>query len=826
MSSYRFDRYELFPESRRLVHDGHDTAVGLRVFDVITYLVAHRHRAIGRDELIAAVWGRSDAGDALLAQAVLKARRAFGDDGNAQNYIRTIPRFGYQWVAQTHPVSAAESDAARVLPAIAADGDVVVESATHRETVVTPSIASSVDVPARTPRRWMRPWPIAAALFVALGLLLAWTLERKDAPTSGDLASAPASPGASLILVLPTHVQSSVGEDGWMRLGVMSLAAQALGDVAGHAVVPDETALAAVAQAGANADVAHLRAQTGASIVITSEASRSGNDWVLGATVFDADGHTQMVGAKAADPIVAAGALARNLHDALAPADAHIEGEALPPEVVALDARMKAAILEGQNGRALAVFDAAAPEVAAAPTAILLRAEALIQLGRADEAATILHALVDQASATPAPRWLGAAWSALGDCELSRGQPDRAEAHFRHSLQLLAGSDDHRAAGLAWRGLGIAQVMRNDLDDAEQSHLHARLELERIGDRLVLARIIDCLGYIAAHRGRMAEALLLYEQAAAIGAAFGANETELGSQLNAAQAHEYLLHHSVALEKLRALLPRLGQLDYPALHRFGLSAYASVLAETGALSAAKEQLARMDAESAAAHDGVVDVRLDEAQVRFAVGDSAGSIRQAEEVRAGLSGDHAADQRLEAVAILLPARTRKDPQAARTLVADTTAWAPANALAPARVHALVALAQWHAQQPDDAAALGLYGQAFALARDFGAPIILRDAAVPYAQFQLSHGDADGALATASVLGPYADEDFISALLLARLAAANRDAGLAQAYFARARRLAGERWTASLAAEETAALRSPVDPTTKQNSRTAAVVIQSQ
>jgi hypothetical protein len=324
----------------------------------------------------------------------------------------------------------------------------------------------------------------------------------------------------------------------------------------------------------------------------------------------------------------------------------------------------------------------------------------------------------------------------------------------------------------------------------------------------------------------MAEALLLYEQAATIGATIGSNETELGSQLNLAQSHEYLLHHSVALEKLRALLPRLNALDYPALHRFGLSAYASVLVETGAYNAAKQELARMDAESAAAHDGVVDVRLDEAQNRLAIGDIAGSIRQAEDVRASLSGQNAADQRLEALAVLLQAHIGGDAKAARTLAENTALWEPANALAPARVHALVALARWHAQQPDDTAAAGLYRQAFALARDFGTPIILRDAAVPYAEFQLSHADANGALATASVLGPYADEDFQSALLLARLAAANRDSGLAQSYFVRARRLAGERWTPPLTEEEAAALRGPGDTEPKPGTRTTAAVIQSQ
>ena len=68
MPSFRFDHHELVPESRRLVRDGADVVVGLRVFDLIAALIEHRDRVVGRDELISAIWGRTEAGDALLAQ--------------------------------------------------------------------------------------------------------------------------------------------------------------------------------------------------------------------------------------------------------------------------------------------------------------------------------------------------------------------------------------------------------------------------------------------------------------------------------------------------------------------------------------------------------------------------------------------------------------------------------------------------------------------------------------------------------------------------------------------------------------------------------------
>ena len=70
-----------------------------RTFECLEHLIAHRDRAVGRDELVAAIFGRTNVSDAQLGQVVLRARRAVDDDGNAQRVIRTIPGYGYRWVA-------------------------------------------------------------------------------------------------------------------------------------------------------------------------------------------------------------------------------------------------------------------------------------------------------------------------------------------------------------------------------------------------------------------------------------------------------------------------------------------------------------------------------------------------------------------------------------------------------------------------------------------------------------------------------------------------------------------------------------------------------
>ncbi|HJU38138.1 MAG TPA: winged helix-turn-helix domain-containing protein, partial [Tahibacter sp.] len=112
---YRFGRFLLNPALRELSRDGEAVSCPRRVFDLVVYLVGQRERAVGRDELAAAVYGRVDVTDVQLGQLVLRARRAVDDDGTAQHSIATVPGFGYRWVA---PTQAGVDDAPAVAPTV------------------------------------------------------------------------------------------------------------------------------------------------------------------------------------------------------------------------------------------------------------------------------------------------------------------------------------------------------------------------------------------------------------------------------------------------------------------------------------------------------------------------------------------------------------------------------------------------------------------------------------------------------------------------------------------------------------------------------------
>ena len=104
---YRFDGFQLDTAKRELRRDGVLVPLQARVFECLCHLIEHRDRAVDRDELGQATFGRHDVSDAQLGQIILRARRAVGDDGQEQRLIRTIPRYGFRWMAQTQVVEAA-----------------------------------------------------------------------------------------------------------------------------------------------------------------------------------------------------------------------------------------------------------------------------------------------------------------------------------------------------------------------------------------------------------------------------------------------------------------------------------------------------------------------------------------------------------------------------------------------------------------------------------------------------------------------------------------------------------------------------------------------
>lgn len=95
---WHFDDFVLDRPRFLLQHNG--VAIGMepQVFDVMVMLVSNHHRMVTKNELLDAVWGGRFVSEAALTSRIKAARRALGDDGRTQRYIRTIRGRGYQFV--------------------------------------------------------------------------------------------------------------------------------------------------------------------------------------------------------------------------------------------------------------------------------------------------------------------------------------------------------------------------------------------------------------------------------------------------------------------------------------------------------------------------------------------------------------------------------------------------------------------------------------------------------------------------------------------------------------------------------------------------------
>jgi pimeloyl-ACP methyl ester carboxylesterase/DNA-binding winged helix-turn-helix (wHTH) protein len=98
---YAFGDCELDDRRFELRRKGAVVPVEPQVFDVLLLLVRHRDRVVPKEELLDEIWGDRFVSESALTSRVKALRRAIGDDGRTQAFVRTAHGRGYQFVAPT-----------------------------------------------------------------------------------------------------------------------------------------------------------------------------------------------------------------------------------------------------------------------------------------------------------------------------------------------------------------------------------------------------------------------------------------------------------------------------------------------------------------------------------------------------------------------------------------------------------------------------------------------------------------------------------------------------------------------------------------------------
>jgi DNA-binding winged helix-turn-helix (wHTH) protein/tetratricopeptide (TPR) repeat protein len=753
---YRFGGFRLAPAARELWLDEALVALPPKSLDCLIYLVEHRERAVGRDELISAVWGRTAVSDDVLAQTLLRARRAVGDTGNDQRAIRTVPRFGYRWILPVEEIAprppADETGHAAVAP---------------RSVIATPR--------PRLPGIGILAFGIGAVIVAAAAL---WALRSRTlAPSTAD---------DHAVLVLPVAVSGGDQQSSWIRLGAMDYIASSLRAQTPLKVLPSEQTLL-LAGAGtdpADAGTLHrLELATGTRYVLAPHATFSGAAWSFVLDAYHHDG-VQSYEARAENPLDAANLALARFVTALG---VHVPPPAATTAATELVQRMDAAVLAGDLAEAHRLADTTPDALKNDPAVRVRTGSIAFRAGQLDEAERLFEPLAADASLAPDLR--AKVLMGLGAVAVRRIDFETAERNYSAAIATLGGSrDDPNLLGSAYGGRGVANGARGKIDAALADFGRARVELERAGNRIDAASVDVNLALVMFRAGRLDEADGAFDRAIDRFSRFDVRDDLAAALVGKTNLQLTRLEPAGALATTDRLAGLAAALENPILRRHVFSVRAHALLANGQLAAVARLLDDLDPDAASSPEiGVLRAKL-----ALERGDAAGA-------SAGIAAvlDRGGDLsilsigRPEVVSIATVALRRGgDAGALERALADLRA----NGIKPAdddppRVAELADAALAIARGNGDPASH--FAAARAIADRHGVPDAVVEAVEAELLWRIARRELEPAKALAGRLSQYTDRDYDAARSVAAFYRAAGDTGRAEAADAAARKLAGER-----------------------------------
>lgn len=775
-SEYRFGGFRLLVEKRELHRDDVLLVLAPKLIECLTWLIEHRDRAVGRDELIAVIWDQADVPVNLLAQIISRLRRLLDEDADpASSLIRTIPRFGYRWVAPTEVL------------------DVARHEGQHHE--IASTTPGNTKMPCALEKGSLRGRRVTLALVLgAICIAAVAGLSVVNGFRSGNRSVRVPPAPEDVVMLLPTTVGAGA-EHAWMRLGLMSLLGDRLRE-AGQPTLPSDNAVALAAgfteRSSGRIDIEGLLAQAPSGRLIASEVRRVEGRWRVTLHTFGNRSPVLQSSAEADDALDAARLSADRMLQLLGrePVAAVAAGERQMAQVLI---EVEAATLAGDIGGAMRLIDMATDAQRRSPDLRYRRGWVAFEAGQFDIAQNEYLSLLAELPAT-STILRARVLNGLANVEYERGDIAGLRRSSDDAIALLADArNGDGELGRALMGRAVAKARSNDRDGAQRDFAEARVVLESVGDRLGMARAELAAGILEKQRGRLFEALPLLERGASELAVFRDVHDELVARLHMAHAHLLLLEPAAALAIEPRLAALIGQASSPRAIALAQVTRIEVLTANGRLSAAQ---ALLDAacglppgtESCAAWPlqlALARLTLDATalpDMRHAIDEALSQLRNddlgRDPARAGLIllRDHLAHGRNEAATALLLAMN---------------AWSERLEMPETLLYSTLAQAEQLAASGQRAEARRAFEDASRSAEMQRVPTDMLWVAEAYADWLL--GEAD--LATAAVVGSraaaWANADFDAALLQLRVRHALGQRGAWSAALDRARALAGER-----------------------------------
>ena len=102
---YEFNGFRLIPSERLLLRNGGAVPLTHKVFDILLLLVRNSGQLIEKQEMLHAVWPQQFVEEHNLTVSMSALRKALGETHDKHEYIETVPKHGYRFIANVREIS-------------------------------------------------------------------------------------------------------------------------------------------------------------------------------------------------------------------------------------------------------------------------------------------------------------------------------------------------------------------------------------------------------------------------------------------------------------------------------------------------------------------------------------------------------------------------------------------------------------------------------------------------------------------------------------------------------------------------------------------------
>jgi TolB-like protein/DNA-binding winged helix-turn-helix (wHTH) protein/Tfp pilus assembly protein PilF len=271
-----FKTFRLDTANHLLWRNGDRVPIAPKGFDVLAYLVEHAGRLVTQDEILAALWPQTYVNPEVLRKYILEIRKALGDRPDNPEFIETVPKRGYRFVAS-------------VLEESTPEPPVVAASAATKEPATEENVGPAMAPPEQQNSSGKyRLWKLA--VLPVLAVLAAAVIAGQYFRVARNRVDVTSLKNTS-IAVLPFEDMSPTKDEEYFSDGLAEELINDLAKVSGLAVVGRSSAFQFK---GKNEDLRDVGRKLGVANVLEGSVRRDGNHVRITAELIKADDGFQL----------------------------------------------------------------------------------------------------------------------------------------------------------------------------------------------------------------------------------------------------------------------------------------------------------------------------------------------------------------------------------------------------------------------------------------------------------------------------------------------------------------------------------------------------